>query len=371
MVEISDLETGRRLISNGDLSDALNLLVEKGDRQESYYDHIISLKGRYHNLEKKFNSAVISSDSYDTELNKIRADVIAIMRDIEDSERHEKELKIQKISLAEETDNQKLIQEYISNGEIGDALAELKKWIDSINSEEYDSSDYANEAVILISTYNRLNEAKANGTISTSELELGFDRIRNAALALSKKISESPKKKIEQKEKQEQIERSAASFVEESILALTKREKTLKTQAILWYIIGFLSLITGVWVALTYINFNTIDTDSVIKIIYQIFKSLFVIGLLVAASRYAFNLGKTYMNEALKNADRIHAISFGKFYLQVFGTNIKSEDLKDVFKDWNTSKESPFVNLDSNDFDHKILEAMLKFLEVMKGKGKE
>ena len=72
------------------------------------------------------------------------------------------------------------------------------------------------------------------------------------------------------------------------------------------------------------------------------------------------------MNESLKNADRIHAISFGKFYLQVFSEDLKPEDLKDVFKDWNTYQETPFVKLDSNEFDPKLLQAFLQFAELIK-----
>lgn len=78
-----------------------------------------------------------------------------------------------------------------------------------------------------------------------------------------------------------------------------------------------------------------------------------------------------YMNESLKNADRKHAISFGKFYLQVYGSSVKQEDLKEVFKDWNTITESPFVKLDSADFDPKLLESFLKFVEIMKPEQKK
>lgn len=129
---------------------------------------------------------------------------------------------------------------------------------------------------------------------------------------------------------------------------------------------GFLSLIGGIVAAILLISTGAAELESTIGIIYIILKSLFIIGLLVAASRYSFNLGKTYMNESLKNADRIHAISFGKFYLQVFGANIEPDDLKDVFKDWNTSKESPFVKLDSSEFDPQLLQAFLQFTELIR-----
>lgn len=149
---------------------------------------------------------------------------------------------------------------------------------------------------------------------------------------------------------------------------MSDREKILKLQATLWYCVGLVSLLSGVIIGFFFIKESNVQSVEIGVVVYQIIKSLVVVGLLVAASRYSFNLGKTYMNEALKNADRIHAISFGKFYLQVFRSNIKPEDLKDVFKDWNTSQESAFVKLDSGDFDPKMFEAFSKFIEAMKSK---
>lgn len=202
--------------------------------------------------------------------------------------------------------------------------------------------------------------SKTQGTTEHEERGL-----TNILLNLIEEIERGSQKEIEQKEIKEKIEESAASFVDESITALNKRERNLKTQALIWYVLGFLSLIAGIVVAGLAINVKLSEKGQVIEVIYLMLKSLFVIGLLVAASRYAFNLGKMYTNESLKNADRIHAISFGKFYLQVFGTNVKPDELKEVFKDWNTSKESPFTKLESGEFDPELLKSFLKFTEIM------
>src|SRR6185503_15952382 len=38
-----------------------------------------------------------------------------------------------------------------------------------------------------------------------------------------------------------------------------------------------------------------------------------------ACAKYTFSLGRSFTIESLKCADRLHAISFGKFYLRVYG----------------------------------------------------
>ena len=227
---------------------------------------------------------------------------------------------------------------------------------------------------LLEEQYQKMIRNKDNGTNGYEESMIEQGKIRLEVLSLIDQIELSPQLKTKQKEKalEKQIKTSSTEYIKESLDALTKREKSLKLQAISWYIIGFVSLVSGIAVAVNNLDIATSSLNNIqaTGVVYLIFKSLFMIGLLVAASRYSFNLGKTYMNESLKNADRIHAISFGKFYLQVFGGTIEPDDLKEVFKDWNTNQESPFTKLKSDEFDPKMMDAFLRFLETMKGKGK-
>jgi len=59
------------------------------------------------------------------------------------------------------------------------------------------------------------------------------------------------------------------------------------------------------------------------------------------------------MTESLKNADRIHAISFGKFFLQAFGDNVDAKEVKEVFQHWNISNSTSFSGLDADKFDER------------------
>jgi translation elongation factor EF-G len=102
-----------------------------------------------------------------------------------------------------------------------------------------------------------------------------------------------------------------------------------------------------------------------------ILKSIIIVGLLIACSKYAFNLGKSFINEALRNADRLHAIAFGKFYLQAFGDRISSpEEIKEVFQNWNIDKDSAFQKLDTNSYDPKFNESLVEIIKNLSEKVK-
>ncbi|MCG3741768.1 hypothetical protein [Vibrio cincinnatiensis] len=71
------------------------------------------------------------------------------------------------------------------------------------------------------------------------------------------------------------------------------------------------------------------------------------------------------MNESLKNSDRLHAISFGKFYLQAYGDIVTPDDVKEVFQHWNIDKDSSFRKLGSDSFDPRIFESAIEIARVL------
>ena len=80
-----------------------------------------------------------------------------------------------------------------------------------------------------------------------------------------------------------------------------------------------------------------------------------VVGFLGACSRYAFSLGKSYTTEALKASDRIHAIMFGRFYLNAFPDRVTWTELKEVFANWNIDRSSAFAHLDVSQIDPQLI----------------
>lgn len=175
------------------------------------------------------------------------------------------------------------------------------------------------------------------------------------------------------KEVKDKIETSAPIYIEETLSDLKTKESNMKTYALIWYALGFLTLLAGVAATVWLSNSGLAEfgeTENWSKTIFFAIKSALIIILLIASSKYSFTLGKSYMNETMKIADRIHAISFGKFYLQVFNKRIEAEELKDIFRDWNISNQSSFMGQKSEDFDPKLLEKVIELIDKIKGKDK-
>jgi len=75
------------------------------------------------------------------------------------------------------------------------------------------------------------------------------------------------------------------------------------------------------------------------------------------------------MNESLRNADRIHANSFGRFYLKAYGDVASREEIRDVFQHWNIDTASAFLQLDPDKFDPKVLDVLKYLAEGAKPAG--
>jgi len=163
------------------------------------------------------------------------------------------------------------------------------------------------------------------------------------------------------------IETNAAQYVEKAIESLLANEKRDRLWGLFWSGLGFGALLLGVvfgfW-SLSQVS-NAKDGFEWLRFSYLSLKSIIVVGLLFACSKYAFVLGKTHMNESLKSADRIHAIRFGTFYLNAYGAKTQWAELKEVFQHWNIDKASGFSSLDGGQFDPKFVDAILEVAKAV------
>ncbi|MEL7615269.1 hypothetical protein DQ400_19535 [Vreelandella sulfidaeris] len=175
-------------------------------------------------------------------------------------------------------------------------------------------------------------------------------------------------------EKRVKFESSAAEYIEEALSELKERERRLNSKAQLWYWMGYGAIAAGVISAaiLALVNLSSFGDSSRWDLItFTAFKSIFLVGLLLALAKYSFTLGKSYMDQSLKNSDRIHAISFGKFYLQAFGDRATPDEMKEVFQHWNISSDNSFSGLNSEMIEPKILEAAINLMNAAKSNGKK
>ncbi|MHC5534759.1 toll/interleukin-1 receptor domain-containing protein [Priestia megaterium] len=140
----------------------------------------------------------------------------------------------------------------------------------------------------------------------------------------------------EKESKKEVVQRiSDSPELKKVISDLKKREKFSKGIAMACYFIGIAGIIGGAILAyLSVYNIPSNNTNSYFYIYIGI-KNLAIIGVLILCSRYTFNIGKIYNEEGVKQADRLHAINYGKFFLESFQEKLSFEEMKELFKDWN------------------------------------
>lgn len=170
----------------------------------------------------------------------------------------------------------------------------------------------------------------------------------------------------QKRETLKRVEDIADKYISDSITDLRNRESRLKLVSTLWYWIAFLSLVSGFlfagWRAL---QSTASEQSSWEVVIGSLIASVFVLGFSGAISRFAFTLGKSYMVESLRNSDRIHAISFGQFYLKAFGEDADWNEIKEAFQHWNIDKGSSFMTQDVKDINPEILKNAIEIAKSL------
>lgn len=196
-----------------------------------------------------------------------------------------------------------------------------------------------------------------------------FNTINTSIIRASKLKDINNQKKIEIREK---IETNLSSYIEDVSNKLEEREKRNSLIGSTWNIIGFLILMFGTFIA--YKSMLDVFKTPEGPIAYQIlvsFKLIAILSMLGASSRYAFLLGKAYSHEALRAADRTHAIEFGKFYLRAYGDRITDpKEIQNIFQTWNIDSGSQFSKIAPEGVDPKILEKIVDAFTKVAGKDK-
>jgi len=182
------------------------------------------------------------------------------------------------------------------------------------------------------------------------------DIIAKVQASISSFIGRRTAKDEKAAEVAKRIETNAASYIDDAVQFQRNAETRNRISGVAWYIAGFMSLLAGTIFALVVLtNPNSGRVTEWTDLTIATLKSVIVIGLLAACAKYAFSLGKSYISESLKCSDRIHAIGFGKFYLQAYGEKATWVELKEVFQHWNIDRTSIFSSLDPSQIDPQIL----------------
>ncbi|HEY8358305.1 MAG TPA: toll/interleukin-1 receptor domain-containing protein [Ramlibacter sp.] len=178
-------------------------------------------------------------------------------------------------------------------------------------------------------------------------------------------------KEEKQKEVQQHVQSSAAVYIQKSLDELKTREATYQRWAYVWYSVAYFTLLATVAFGVWRVLITGPSTTTWPALVELAVTGVVVVGLLIALAKYAFSLGKSFMVEALRNADRRHAISFGEFYLRARGASIDWSEVKDAFQHWNIDKGSQFIGQQTSDLDPQVFALAVDFAKVLLAKQKE
>lgn len=153
----------------------------------------------------------------------------------------------------------------------------------------------------------------------------------------------------------ENLNISLESYLKDVFAKLEKNEKTNRHLAYFSYSasILFLALIVILGIIKSN-NYTNVEMDLCSNIFLSL-HNVVILTVLAALSRLSFILGKSFMVEAIRNGDRIHAISFGKFYIQAYGKQASRQEIREVLGEWNIDKGSSFHTQDAKEIDPNIL----------------
>ena len=160
----------------------------------------------------------------------------------------------------------------------------------------------------------------------------------------------------ESQERVENIHISLDSYIKDVFEKLEKNEKRNRCFSYCFYALSFIFLILSCIYAL--LKVSSIDINLTIpQSIQSGIANLLILTVIIALARLAFILGKSFMVESIRNGDRIHAISFGKFFIQAYGDKASRYEIREVFGEWNIDKGSSFYHQEVKDIDPNVLGA--------------
>lgn len=175
------------------------------------------------------------------------------------------------------------------------------------------------------------------------------------------RLSDEGRRKLEQK---------SSDYVAEALEALNKKELSFHKISKVWSGIGAASLVLG-FVFFTVVTFATdirgLNDITWPLLIFSLIKGLIAVALLLGIAKYSYMFSSSYMQESLKNADRSHAINFGKFYLESYGATANWSEVKEAFEHWNITGSNAFSKREKMSVDADTLE---KAVGVITSTGK-
>lgn len=203
------------------------------------------------------------------------------------------------------------------------------------------------------------------------EIEHLRDRLQTEITEREQKLQQAHAELALEKERynaesRKKIERTSKDYVADALETLDKKEVQFHTMSKIWSGIGAVSLVAAIafFIYLTLVTVISIPNPITWEFLaFAVFKGLVAVALLAGLAKYSFILGNSYMQEALKNGDRRHAINFGKFYLESYGAAAEWSQVKEAFEHWNITGTNAFKRSDDSIPDISTFEKVIGLVE--------
>ena len=185
------------------------------------------------------------------------------------------------------------------------------------------------------------------------------------ALAMSEKNKKIEAEKAE--EKIEQVKAADSSHIDKVVKKLEDSEKANKRYAFCLYVTSIVPMIATIWIFARFILREDLRDMTIEYVLTYGIVLLIIAAILVSLSKLLFTLAKSFMVEAVRCSDREHAISFGKFFLEAYGSEASRDEVFKAFSAWNIDNGSTaFRNQSSDDYDPKLWEKAALFFKANK-----
>jgi hypothetical protein len=181
-------------------------------------------------------------------------------------------------------------------------------------------------------------------------------------------------KDLEEKSKEDKknVKKAQTAYIRPSIIELKKRKCKMHSVALICFFLGVISLIIAClwiyddfgfytnysWGRLSFILGGGGNCSNMTEVIVRSTRLIAGVLILAALAKFFYSLGKSFMHEAVKCSDCIHAIRFGQFFLQAFPIPETHRERREIFSEWNREGNSAFFNMSPGDIDPRLVEAI-------------
>ncbi|EOZ9293730.1 hypothetical protein ACQYD5_002936 [Serratia marcescens] len=191
-------------------------------------------------------------------------------------------------------------------------------------------------------------------TIENDSLRKSIERLaaENEIIKENLKIIQNENLELKNKHQQNRIDEKIPDYVKDVSQKLDIADKFFSDMSRNWSIAGLILALCAVASAFCTFIFGLdviLSTKELTPtaIIYTFIRGGLGIALLSWISYISFSNARNYTHESILRKDRQHALTFGRLFLQIYGSTASKEDAIHVFKDWNMSGDTAFSSKSS------------------------